>query len=131
MLRNSTLFVPYKDLKKLCADLKAIYSAPGEEAGRDVLEAFGKIWNGQYPMAYQSWETHWDDLCEFFKYPEIHRAIYTINTIESLNYQLRKVAKNRPTFVNDEAIFKLLYLAIWNASEKWTMPIEYAGAKRA
>ncbi len=63
-------------------------------------------------------------MIEFFKYaPDIRKAIYTTNAIESLNYQLRKVTKNRSTFVNDEAIFKILYLAIRNAKEKWTMPI--------
>jgi transposase-like protein len=124
MVRNSTKFVSWKDLKKVCADLKAIYSAATEEAGRDALEEFGKVWNTKYPMIYQSWDAHWDDLSEFFKYPpEIRKAIYTTNAIESLNYQLRKVTKNRSTFPNDDAIFKILYLAIRNASEKWTMPI--------
>jgi transposase-like protein len=124
MVRNSTKFVSYKDLKKVCADLKAVYSAATEEAGRDALEEFGKTWNTKYPMIYQSWDIHWDDLSEFFKYPpEIRKAIYTTNAIESLNYQLRKVTKNRSTFPNDDAIFKILYLAIRNASEKWTMPI--------
>jgi transposase-like protein len=80
MVRNSTRFVSYKDLKKICADLKAVYTAPTEEAGRDALETFGGMWNAKYPMIYQSWEKHWDDLSEFFKYPpEIRRAIYTTN----------------------------------------------------
>jgi transposase-like protein len=124
MVRNSTRFVSWKDLKKLCADLKAVYSAPTEEAGCYALEEFGKTWNEKYPMIYQSWKRHWENLNEFFKYsPEIRKAIYTTNAIESLNYQLRKVTKNRLLFVNDDAIFKILYLAIRNASEKWTMPI--------
>jgi transposase-like protein len=124
MVRNSTKFVSYKDLKKVCADLKAVYSANTEAAGRDALEDFGKIWNEKYPVIYKSWDSHWDDLSEFFKYPsEIRRAIYTTNAVESLNYQLRKVTKNRSSFSTDDAIFKLLYLAIRNASEKWTMPI--------
>jgi transposase-like protein len=128
MVRNSTKFVSYKDLRKVCADLKAIYSAATEEAGRDALEEFGKIWNEKYPMIYKSWESHWEDLNEFFKYPpEIRRAIYTTNAIESLNYQLRKVTKNRLTFSTDDAIFKILYLAIRNASKKWTMPIKNWG----
>jgi transposase-like protein len=131
MVRNSTKFVSYKDLKKLCADLKTIYTAPTEDAGRSALEEFGKIWNAKYPMIYQSWDTHWDDLCEFFKYPpEIRRAIYTTNAIESLNYQLRKVTKKRSTFPNDDALFKLLYLAIRNAAEKWTMTIQL-GVRRS
>jgi putative transposase len=128
MVRNSTKFVSYKDLKKVCADLKTIYSANTEEAGHDALEDFGKKWNDKYPMIYKSWEQHWVDLSEFFKYPpEIRRAIYTTNAVESLNYQLRKVTKNRSTFSTDDAIIKLLYLAIRNASEKWTMPIREWG----
>jgi transposase-like protein len=78
MVRNSTEFVSYKEIKKACADLKAIYSAPGEEAGHDALEDFGKKWNDKYPVIYKSWDQRWDDLNEFFKYPpEIRQAIYT------------------------------------------------------
>jgi len=124
MVRNSTKFVSYKDLKKLCADLKSVYSAATEKAGRESLEEFGRKWNGKYPMIYKSWESHWDDLTEYYKYPEgIRRAIYTTNAIESLNFQLRQVTKNRLIFPTDDAIFKILYLAIQNASKKWTMPI--------
>jgi len=124
MVRNSTKFVSYKDLRKVCTDLKTIYSAATEGAGRNALEEFGKTWNEKYPMIYQSWEQKWDDLSEFYKYPsEIRRVIYTTNAIESLNYQLRKVTKNRSSFSTDDAIFKILYLAIRNASQKWTMPI--------
>jgi transposase-like protein len=119
MARNSTKYVSYKDLKKVCADLKAVYAAADEGAARDALEAFGRTWDAKYPMIYRSWDEHWSDLCEYFKYsPEIRRAIYTTNAIESLNYQLRKVTKNRSTFSTDEAICKILYLAIRNASEK-------------
>jgi transposase-like protein len=87
MVRNSTKFVSYKDLKKLCAGLKQIYSAHTEEAGLDALEEFSKKWNGKYPMIHQSWQRHWNDLSEFFKYPpEIRKAIYTTNAVESLNF---------------------------------------------
>ena len=111
-------------VKKVCADLKEIYSAATEEAGLDALMGFGEKWDGKYPMISQSWQRHWDDLSEFFKYPpEIRRAIYTTNAVESLNYQLRKVTKNSSAFCTDDAILKLLYLAIRNASKKWTMPI--------
>jgi transposase-like protein len=128
MVRNSTKFVSYKDLKRLCADLKQIYSAVSEESGLAALEEFGKKWNGKYPMIYDSWQRHWNDLSEFFKYsPEIRKAIYTTNAIESLNFSLRKVIKNKLIFVNDDAIFKILYLAIRNASAKWTMPIKEWG----
>jgi transposase-like protein len=79
-------------------------------------------------MIYRSGDEQWSDRCEYFNYsPEIRRAIYTTNAIESLNYQLRKVTKNRSTFSTDEALFKILYWAIRNASEKWTMPIKHWG----
>jgi transposase-like protein len=124
MVRNSTKFVSYKDLKKVSTDLKAVYSTATETAGRDALEVFGKMWNAKYPGIYKSWDHHWADLSEFFKYPpEIRRAIYTTNAVESLNYSLRQVTKNRSLFPTDDAIFKIMYLAIRSASKKWTMPI--------
>jgi len=124
MIRNSTKFVSWKDLKKVCTDLKSVYSANTETAGKDALEDFGKTWNEKYPMIQKSWGHHWDDLSEFFKYPpEIRKAIYTTNAVESMHYQLRKVTKNRSSFSTDDAILKILYLAIRNASKKWTMPI--------
>jgi transposase-like protein len=128
MVRNSTKFVSFKDQKKVCADLKAVYSAATEVAGREALEDFARKWDAKYPMIYQSWDRHWDDLNEFFKYPpEIRKAIYTTNAVESMNYQLRKVTKNRSTFSTDDAILKILYLAVRNASKKWTMPIREWG----
>jgi transposase-like protein len=129
MVRNSTKFVSYKERGELCRDLKEIYTASSEEGGRAALETFGGKWNGKYPMIYASWDSHWHDLCEFFKYgPEIRRAIYTTNAIESVNFQFRKVTNSRLTFPSDEAILKVLYLAIMNASAKWTMPIKHWGA---
>jgi transposase-like protein len=128
MARNSTKFVSHKDLKKVCADLKTVYSANNEEAGHDALEDFGKKWNGKYPVIYQPRQRHWEDLSEFFKYPpEIRRTVYTANAVESLNYQLRKITKNRSAFSTDDAILKILYLAIHNASNKWTMPVREWG----
>jgi len=128
IVRNSTKFVSYKDLKKVCADLKETYSAATEEAGLDALMGFGEKWDAKHPMISQSWQRHWDDLSEFFKYPpEIRRAIYTTNAVESLNYRLRKATKNRSTFCTDDAIHKILYLAIRNASKKWTMPVREWG----
>jgi transposase-like protein len=75
MVRSSTRFVSYQDLQQVCADLKAVYTAAREEAGRDALERFGEIWNTKYPMIYQSRDGAWNDRCEFFKYPaEIRRV---------------------------------------------------------
>ena len=125
MVRNSTKYVSYKDLKEICRDLNQIYSAVNEE---EALDDFGKKWNGKYPMIQRSWEAHWNDLSEFFKYPEeIRRVIYTTGAIESLNASLRKVTKNRAAFPDDEAIIKIMYLAISKAAKKWIMPIKNWG----
>ena len=128
MVRNSTKYVSYKDLKAVCHDLKQIYTALNEEEALEALEDFGKNWNSKYPMIQRSWEAHWEDLNEFFSYTaEIRRVIYTTNAIESLNASLRKVTKNRAAFPDDEAIMKIMYLAIQKAAKKWTMPIRNWG----
>ena len=125
MIRNSTKFVSYKDLKAVCRDLKEIYSAINAESGHEALEEFGKKWNNKYPMIQASWERNWNDLIEFFNYPkDIRRAIYTTNAIESLNFSLRKVTRNKSSFPDDNSIYKVMYLAIKNASARWTMPIK-------
>ncbi len=128
MIRNSTRYVSYKDLKEVCSDLKEIYSAPNEEEGLLKLDDFGQKWDSKYPMIHKSWLNHWDNLSEFFFYPEeIRRIIYTTNAIESLNASLRKVTKNRAAFPNDDSIYKIMYLAIDKISRKWTMPIRNWG----
>ena len=125
MIRNSTKFVSYKDLKAVCRDLKEVYSAINAESGHEALEEFGRKWNDKYPMIQASWERNWNDLTEFFNYPkDIRRAIYTTNAIESLNFSLRKVTKNKSSFPDDDSIYKIMYLAIKNASTRWTMSIK-------
>ena len=124
MVRSSTKFVSYKDLKAVCKDLKEVYSAITVDAGHDALEAFGKKWNDKYPMIQAAWERNWNDLIEFFNYPmDIRKAIYTTNAIESLNFSLRKITRNKSSFPDDDSIYKVMYLAIRNASKRWTMPI--------
>lgn len=128
MIRSSTKFVSYKDLKEVCHDLKEIYSAVNEQSGHEALEKFGEKWNGKYPMIQTSWERNWNDLTEFFNYPEeIRKAIYTTNAIESLNFSLRKITRNKSSFPDDDSIYKVMYLAIRNASSRWTMPIKEWG----
>ena len=125
MIRNSTKFVSYKDLKAVCRDLKEVYSAVNAGSGHEALEKFGKKWNDKYPMIQASWERNWNNLTEFFNYPkDIRRAIYTTNAIESLNFSLRKVTRNKSSFPDDNSIYKVMYLAIKNASARWTMPIK-------
>jgi putative transposase len=128
MVRNSTKYVSWKDRKTICSDLKRIYSATTEQAGREALEDFGKKWDHKFPMIYRSWKDNWENLNVFFDYPQdIRKAIYTTNAIESLNASLKKVVKKRSAFPTDEAIYKVLYLALKNASEKWSMPIREWG----
>ena len=125
MVPNSLKYVSWKQRKEMADDLKTIYRASTVEEARENLEAFGKKWDKTHPTVSKSWSTNWELLTPFFGYPEgIRRAIYTTNAIESLNMSLRKVTKTRGSFPNDDAIFKILYLALKNASKKWTMPIQ-------
>lgn len=124
MIRNSTKHVSYKDRKVICADLKKIYKAPTEKEGQLALEDFAQKWDSRFPMISKSWKENWENLNEMFRYPEpIRKVIYTTNAIESLNSSLRKVLKKRSAFPTDDAIYKVLYLALTNASKKWSMPI--------
>ena len=111
MIRNSTKFVSYTDLKAVCQDLKEVYPAINAESGHEALKEFGKKWNDKYPMIQASWERNWNDLSEFFNYPkDIRKAIYTTNAIESLNFSLRKVTRNKSSFPDEDSIYKVMYL---------------------
>ena len=89
------------------------------------LERFAEIWDGQYPQIAKAWRNHWQNLNTLFNYPEdIRKAIYTTNAIESLNSVIRKAIKKRKTFPSDDSAKKMIYLAIKDASKKWTMPIQ-------
>lgn len=124
ILRNSLAYVAWKDRKAVAADLKPIYRAATADQAELELECFAEKWGRKYPMAVQVWKTNWARIIPFFAFPEeIRKAIYTTNAIESLNFSLRKIIKNRAVFPTDEAVTKLMYLALRNASKKWTMPI--------
>lgn len=126
LIRSSTRQVAYSEMKEVAADLKPIYTAPNAQEAERQLETFDKKWGGKYPMIAKSWRSVWPNVVPFFKFPDdIRRAIYTTNAIESVNASIRHITKNRALFPNDEAIFKLLYLALDNASKKWTMPIKH------
>jgi putative transposase len=123
-IRSSLRFVSWKFRKALAADLKAIYGANTLNEAELALDAFATKWDAQFPGISDAWRRDWNYLIPFFAYPkEIRKAIYTTNAIESLNMTLRKVVKNKRVFPSDEAVFKLLYLAIDRISKKWTMPI--------
>lgn len=123
-IRNSTKYVSYKDIKELMKDLKAVYKAPSEELALTNLGVFEEKWDKKYPMCVSSWKNNWAELSTYFKYPDgIRKLIYTTNAMENFNRQLRKVTKNKTIFPNDYALQKSLYLAMVDASSKWTSRI--------
>ena len=124
MIRNSLKYVPWKDYRAVTADLKLIYNSITEEQALLALEQFAERWDDKYPQISKSWRAHWENIRTLFNYPEdIRKAIYTTNAIESLNSVIRKVIKKRKLFPTDDSARKVVYLAIRDASKKWTMPI--------
>ena len=120
-LRNSSKYVSYKDIKELMADLRSVYAAVDEPAALDALDAFSTKWETKYPKISRSWRENWANLSTYFKYPqEVRRLIYTTNSIEGFNRQLRKVTKTRSVFPTDDSLFKMLYLAMVDITKKWT-----------
>ena len=124
LVRHSLKYVAWKDYKPVAADLKRIYQSATEEEALQALADFAERWDPKYPRIARSWQDNWDNLNTLFNFPaEIRKAIYTTNAIESLNSVLRKVIKKRKLFPTDDSARKVIYLAIQEASKKWTMPI--------
>jgi len=120
-LRNSSKYVSYKDIKALMADLKKVYTAVDEEAALNALDAFATAWDAKYPKISKSWYDNWANLSTYFKFPpELRKLIYTTNTIEGFNRQLKKVTKAKSVFPTDDSLFKMLYLAMKDITKKWT-----------
>jgi transposase-like protein len=120
-IRNTTRFVSYKDIKELMKDLKQVYGAIDERTASYSLEEFIEKWSGKYTKIGQSWKNNWANLSTYFKYPqEIRTLIYTTNTIEGFNRQLRKVTKSKSVFPTDDSLLKMLYLAMMDITKKWT-----------
>ena len=120
-IRNTTKFVSYKDIKALMADLKKVYAAVDEQTALAELDSFDEKWGSKYPKIAISWRANWANLSTYFKYPEAVRTlIYTTNTIEGFNRQLRKVTKNKSVFPTDDSLLKMLYLAMIDITKKWT-----------
>lgn len=119
LIRASLNYVSWKERKAVAADLKPIYRAVTAEAAAQALEQFREKWPKHQVVA-DVWQRSWERVIPFFQFPEeIRKVIYTTNAVESLNFSLRKVIKNRSSFPTEEAAFKLLYLALRNASKKW------------
>lgn len=123
-VRHSLHFVSWKDRKKVAAALRRVYTAPTAEAAERELASVESLWGEQYPRIVPSWRANWGRLSVFFDYPpEIRRVIYTTNAVESLNASLQKVLRQRKAFPNDEAILKVLYLALHNVARNWKRPL--------
>src|SRR5713101_4971498 len=125
LVRHSLNYVGWKQRKAVAADLKLIYTSATEAEAEQRLAEFSLKWDAKFPMIAKSWRSNWARVIPLFAHPpEIRKVIYTTNAIESLNMSLRKVTKARGSFPNDEAVFKLLFLALRNIAKKWTMPVQ-------
>ncbi len=123
-IRNSLRYVASKDQKAFMLDLKEVYRASTKSLAEQKLKELGESWGKKYPVVVKSWNTNWERLSQYFKYPEdIRRIIYTTNIVEGFHRQIRKVTKTKGAFTSDTALVKLIYMAIQNISKKWTQPM--------
>ncbi len=127
-IRNACRYVVWKDKKAFTHDMKSIYNAPTKQAAEAALNDFAATWENKYSYAIKSWKENWEDLTAFFEFPvEIRKIIYTTNLIENLNGKIRKYTKNKLSFPTDQAVMKSVYLAVNEATKKWSMPIRNWG----
>lgn len=123
-IRYSMKYVGSKYQKEFMSDLKLVYKAPTKAAAEDALLELESKWGERYPMVINSWTNNWTELSSYFEYAEpIRRIIYTTNTIEGFNRQIRKITKSKGGFSNDEALYKLVYLTYRDISKKWEKSI--------
>lgn len=128
-IRSSLRFVPYKDKKKVAADLRKVYTAVDRDHAERELEAFAETWDERYPMISASWIEHWERIVPFLAFPpDLRRVVYTTNTIEALNRQIRKIIKTRGSFPSEDSARKLVYLAIIGAQRKWRHTYNWSSA---
>jgi len=127
-IRNACRYVVWKDKKEFTKDMKNIYDAPTKDAAEAALNDFAVKWEDKYSYAIKSWRDNWEELTAFYDFPvEIRRIIYTTNLIENLNGKIRKYTKNKLSFPTDGAVMKSTFLAIREATKKWSMPIRNWG----
>jgi putative transposase len=130
-IRNSMRFVTYQDRKRVAADLKPVYRAVNADAAETALAAFDEKWGQKYPMIAASWRQRWEHIIPFLALPaDLRRAVYTTNSIENLNRQIRKSIKTRGHFPDEQAATKLIYLAIQRSERKWRKAYHWTGALR-
>lgn len=127
-VRNTLKHVSDKDKKEFAKDLKAIYHAASEEQGHSIMLKVSEKWQSHYPNAMKSWSSNWDALCPIFKFSsDVRKVIYTTNAIESLNSSYRRLNRQRSVFPSDISLLKALYLATFEATKKWTLPLRNWG----
>ena len=126
LVRAALRYVNTEDSKAVIADLKKIYQAATVVEAEQKLEAFAQAWDAKYPTIAKVWRTKWRDIITLFDYPPaIRKVIYTTNAIESVNSVIRKFTRNRKIYPNEESALKIVYMAIHEASRKWTLPIRH------
>jgi putative transposase len=122
-LRNSLKYVVWKDKKAVAVALRNIYEAADADIAYSELKNFEQQWSGKYPYIAKSWHANWDNLSTFFEFPvQIRKIIYTTNVIENMNRIIRKYTKIKSVLPGDQAVEKVVYLALMQVSKKWTMP---------
>ena len=127
-IRNSLRYLTSEDQKPFLKDLKKVYQAKTKESAEFNLEELDKKWGKKYPIVIRSWRSNWDLLSQYFKYHySIRKIIYTTNTVEGFNRQLRKYTKSKSVLPNDTALLKLIYLVSRNITAKWTSGIQKWG----
>ena len=127
-IRNSIKYVASKDMKEFTKDLKTIYKAITLEQAADNLLHLEEKWGKKYRAAIKSWQDNWEELTTYFKYPEeIRRLIYTTNSIENFNRQLRKYTKTKSSYPTDDSLSKSIYLSIKEITKKWTGKVQNWG----
>jgi putative transposase len=125
LVRAALKYVTDKDSKLVAGDLKKIDQSATVLEAEQELERFAAAWGVKYPTIVKQWRLKWDDMITLFDFPPpIRKAIYTTNAIESVNSVIRKFTRNRKQYPNAESALKLVYLAIHEASRRWTMPIK-------
>jgi len=130
-IRASMRFVTYQDRKRVAADLRPVYRAVNADAAHTALVAFDEKWGQKYPMIAASWRARWEHIVPFLALPaELRRAVYTTNSIENLNRQIRKSIKTRGHFPDEQAATKLIYLAIQRSERKWRRAYHWTAALR-
>ena len=123
-IRNSLKYVVSKDQKAFMADLKLVYRASSKDLAEHHLLELGEKWGKKYPAVMKSWNDNWENLSQYFKYPEEHRRIiYTTNIVEGFHRQIRKYTKNKGAFTSENALLKLIYCACQKVLEKWNQPM--------